>query len=83
MTKPARFTQSDERSREPAPIATRHPYFPTRCELCGWFGSSEQVHLSRNWDDADCVCPSCEQIFLCEEVEQTWPQSDERESDGN
>jgi predicted RNA-binding Zn-ribbon protein involved in translation (DUF1610 family) len=54
--------------RNPQPIAVRKPYFYTRCEHCGWAGSSEQVGLCRYWDDADCVCPSCGEIFLCEEV---------------
>lgn len=43
-------------------------YFMTRCELCGWFGSSELCDLSHNWDDADVVCPNCKEIFLCDEV---------------
>lgn len=52
----------------PAPIPVRGRFFPTRCEHCGWHGSSEQVHLARYWDDADCVCPACDRIFLCDEV---------------
>jgi hypothetical protein len=50
-------------------VAVRHPYFLTQCEHCGWKGSSEECHLSRNMDDADVVCPKCERIFLCNEVE--------------
>jgi hypothetical protein len=56
------------RQKGPPPIAVREPYYLTRCELCGWQGSSEQVHLAHNDDDADCVCPACDRIFLCDEV---------------
>jgi hypothetical protein len=52
----------------PAPIPAVNPYFLTRCEHCGWEGSSGQCSLARNWDDADVVCPSCDRIFLCDEV---------------
>jgi len=45
-------------------------YFMTKCEHCGWVGSSEFVNLARGWDDADCVCPSCERSFLCDEIPQ-------------
>ncbi len=43
-------------------------YFMTRCERCSWFGSSELCYLSHNADDADVVCPGCNEIFLCDEV---------------
>jgi transcription elongation factor Elf1 len=55
-------------TKGPAPIPVRHPYFATQCEHCGWSGSSEQCSLSHNWDDADVICPSCNQIFLCNEA---------------
>jgi hypothetical protein len=56
-------------ARGPKPIPAVAPYFYTRCELCGWHGSSEQCEESRNWDDADVVCPACKRIFLSYEVE--------------
>ncbi len=43
-------------------------FFMTKCEHCGWSGSSELVHLARGWDDADCICPSCCRSFLCDET---------------
>lgn len=42
-------------------------YFMTKCEHCGWFGSSELCHECG--DDADVVCPSCNKIFICDEVD--------------
>jgi hypothetical protein len=55
-----------------APIGTavRKPFFLTRCEHCGWSGSSECCPLSHNFDDADVVCPKCGRIFLCDEVDE-------------
>ncbi|HTV68072.1 MAG TPA: phage Gp37/Gp68 family protein [Rhizobiaceae bacterium] len=44
-------------------------YFMTRCEHCGWFGSSELCQLAQYHDDADVLCPSCKEIFLCDEVD--------------
>jgi hypothetical protein len=44
-------------------------YFLTKCERCGWFGTSEDCPLSHNMGDADVVCPSCNRIFLCDEIE--------------
>lgn len=43
-------------------------FFMTRCEHCGWCGSTELVGLDRGWDDADCICPACRQSFLCDEI---------------
>lgn len=57
-------------SKGPAAIPVRGRYFATRCEHCGWSGSSEQAGLIRYDDDADTTCPACERIFLCDEVEQ-------------
>ena len=42
-------------------------YFMTKCEHCGWLGSSELVHLNSYGDDADCVCPGCHKIFMCDD----------------
>lgn len=44
-------------------------YFMTECEHCGWFGSSELCRMSQNVDDADVVCPACNKIFICDEVD--------------
>jgi len=44
-------------------------YFMTKCEHCGWFGSSELCHEISYGDDADVSCPSCTRIFLCDEVD--------------
>jgi hypothetical protein len=43
-------------------------FFMTKCEHCGWAGSSELVHLDQGWDDADCICPNCNRSFLCDET---------------
>ncbi len=43
-------------------------YFLTKCERCGWFGSSELCGEMSYGDDADVVCPSCNEIFNCDEV---------------
>ena len=42
-------------------------YFMTKCEHCGWLGSSELVDLCSYGDDADCVCPACHKIFMCDD----------------
>ena len=42
-------------------------YFMTKCERCGWLGSSELVHEVRYGDDADCACPDCNEIFMCDD----------------
>jgi hypothetical protein len=59
-------------SSDVAPPGTpvRKPYFLTRCEHCSWSGSSECCPLSSNIDDADVVCPSCNRIFLCDEIDE-------------
>jgi protein gp37 len=44
-------------------------FFLTKCEHCGWFGSSELCHEVSYGDDADVSCPSCRQIFMCDEVD--------------
>ncbi|MFC2248524.1 hypothetical protein ACETRX_02750 [Labrys portucalensis] len=54
--------------KEPAPIPVRDRYYLTRCEHCGWRGSSEQCPVYRGWDDADVGCPACHQSFLCDEI---------------
>ena len=48
----------------------RHPYFLTRCEHCGWTGSSEDATVQPIADtgDSDVLCPSCERRFECDEV---------------
>lgn len=62
------MSEQETTIRAPAPIPVRKPYFATRCEHCGWSGSSEQCGLIRYDDDADATCPACERIFLCDEV---------------
>lgn len=44
-------------------------YFLTKCEHCGWFGSSELCDEVSYGDDADAACPSCKEIFMCDEVQ--------------
>lgn len=44
-------------------------FFMTRCEHCGWLGSSQLCGTASNGDDADVVCPNCERIFLADEIE--------------
>lgn len=57
----------------PAPIPVTDRYFYTRCEHCGWHGSSEQCGVVNYGDDADVTCPACQEIFLADEVDP--PQS--------
>ncbi len=42
--------------------------FWTKCEHCGWVGSSKDVIVHRYHDDADTACPACRQFFMCEEA---------------
>ena len=44
-------------------------YYITRCEHCGWTGSSGEQLLDALWDDAGVVCHRCERETLAEEVE--------------
>ena len=44
-------------------------YFLTKCERCGWLGSSELCDVVSYGDDADAACPSCKEIFMCDEVQ--------------
>ncbi|SFV31233.1 protein gp37 [Devosia crocina] len=45
-------------------------FFMTRCEHCGWCGSSELVGTDSGFDDSDCYCPSCHRAFLCDEIHE-------------
>lgn len=56
---------------EPAPIPVTGRYFYTRCEHCGWHGSTEQCGVVNYGDDADVTCPACREIFLADEFEVT------------
>jgi len=40
-------------------IVVRQPYYKMQCEHCGWLGSSEDCHEIRYDDDADVICPAC------------------------
>ena len=42
-------------------------YFMTKCDRCGWFGSSELAHVVSYGDDADVACPQCHEIFICDD----------------
>jgi hypothetical protein len=44
-------------------------WYVARCEHCGHVGSTEFWKEARGWDDADVICPKCNQISLAEEVE--------------
>lgn len=46
----------------------RGRYYNAICERCGHTGSTEHFHESRNVDDADVVCPKCNQITLANEI---------------
>jgi protein gp37 len=46
----------------------KHPFFLTRCEHCGWTGSSELCDVDRFHDDADVVCPACHTVMLADEI---------------
>jgi protein gp37 len=43
-------------------------YYNAICEKCGHTGSTEHFREARYHDDADVVCPKCEQIILAEEI---------------
>lgn len=68
-------TPSDQEPLGAAPTATNRaalpkpPYFKTRCEHCGWEGSSEECkEHPTGMGDADVSCPNCDKVFLCDEV---------------
>lgn len=48
-------------------IKVRKPFYATRCEHCGWYGSSEDLVEHRNHDDADMSCPKCEKYVAGED----------------
>ena len=50
-------------------FAPRDRYYMTRCEHCGWTGSSECCDLDRGWDDADVVCPACHRTIMADEYD--------------
>lgn len=45
-------------------------YFMSKCEACGWIGSSEMWigggQIADTGDYGDCFCPNCEKIIDCE-----------------
>jgi len=43
-------------------------YFMTKCDHCGWLGSSELAHEISYGDDADVACPQCNRIFICDDL---------------
>ena len=43
-------------------------FYMTRCEHCGWCGSSELCLEYRNHDDADVGCPSCLKSMRADEL---------------
>lgn len=55
----------------PGKMVVRRPFFWTRCEHCGWQGSSEVCGEISNGDDADVTCPSCHKVFIADEHPQT------------
>jgi NAD-dependent SIR2 family protein deacetylase len=52
---------------KPKPIPVTGRYFYTRCDRCGWHGSSEQCGEMRYCDDADVVCPACHEIMIADD----------------
>ena len=51
-------------------MKVRHHYFLTRCDHCGWEGSSEECGEINYGDDADVTCPKCLRIFIADEIDQ-------------
>ncbi|MBB4520523.1 UNVERIFIED_ORG: protein gp37 [Rhizobium sophorae] len=47
-------------------------YFMTKCEHCGWIGSSELHHVNAIADtgDYDVTCCNCHQITACDEIQR-------------
>jgi len=39
----------------------------TRCEQCGWVGADSLLIEVRHYDDADIMCPACQQVIMGEE----------------
>ena len=46
-------------------------WYPSKCEDCGWTGSSEFLGVIYNLDDADCYCRCClsSNVDVCEPPE--------------
>ncbi|RUM06776.1 phage Gp37/Gp68 family protein [Rhizobium chutanense] len=66
-----RWLPSGRRARSPQGHYFIAPeYFMTKCEHCGWVGSSELQHVSPMADsgDADVICCNCHQITDCNEI---------------
>lgn len=40
-------------------IIVKHPYYPTQCETCGWFGSSQSCGRGDYFAQDDVICPEC------------------------
>ena len=54
-----------------APRKVLDLYFRTRCEHCGWVGSSEFCAIDYNFaGDESPICPKCEKYFICEPIEE-------------
>ncbi|MBY2911396.1 phage Gp37/Gp68 family protein [Rhizobium leguminosarum] len=66
-----RWLPTGRRARSPQGHEFIAPqYFMTKCEHCGWIGSSELQHVSPIADtgDADVICCNCHQITDCDEI---------------
>lgn len=40
-------------------IVVRENFYPTQCEACGWFGSSEDCGCGDYYFQDDIICPQC------------------------
>lgn len=66
-----RWLPSGRRARSPQGHEFIAPeYFMTKCEHCGWIGSSELCGTDSWGDDSDVYCANCHQSFLCHEIQR-------------
>ncbi|ANM12092.1 phage Gp37/Gp68 family protein [Rhizobium sp. N324] len=68
-----RWLPTGRRARSPQGHEFIAPeYFMTKCEHCGWIGSSELQHTSQIADtgDYDVSCCNCHQFTACDEIQR-------------
>lgn len=72
---PDHGTSAQHKTQPPSEVGggdPKPPYFRTRCEHCGWEGSSEDCkEHPTGMGDADVSCPNCGKAFLCDHIERS------------
>ena len=66
-----RWLPAGRRARRPGGEEFIAPHFyMTKCEHCGWAGSSELCGVDSWGDDSDVYCPNCQRSILADELEK-------------